>query len=160
MMSALCVIIMALGAAISIGDMASAMASSFLILFICIEFSLFHGFGTFLAAGILSFILLPTQTPFFYFALLYGWYPILKYCIEKRVKRRLPRFAIKFGICFVASVIEETLARMLLGYTKSTLIMVFYIVIQCVIYLLYDKCLDVLAINYVYKWRKHLFRSK
>ena len=83
MMSALCVIIMALGAAISIGDMASAMASSFLILFICIEFSLSHGFGTFLAAGILSFILLPTQTPFFYFALLYGWYPILKYCIEK-----------------------------------------------------------------------------
>ena len=131
-----------------------------MILFLCIEFSSLYGSGAFLASAILSFILLPSKTPFFYFALLYGWYPVLKHSIERKIKKPVLRVGTKAVVWMLASIVEEMLARALLGYTKSTLIMVCYIVIQFFIYILYDKCLNVLAVQYVFKWRKHLFRGK
>ena len=95
MMSALAIIIMAIGAILEIADLASAMFASLLIWFIQIEFSASYAVLSFAVSSLLSFLFLPSILPAFYFTLLYGWYPPLKYLLDTKIKQKQICFIVK-----------------------------------------------------------------
>ena len=158
-MSALAVVIMELGALLEIADLTGAMIASILIWFLQIEFSASIAISSFLVTSLLSFLILPSKLPFFYFTLLYGWYPPLKFFLEKRKVKQYLKTIIKFTVWLIAVTIEEILARNVLGYIQSAWLTAIIVGATFVSYLLYDILLTRIALIYQYKWRKHIFKG-
>ena len=159
MMSALAVVIMELGALLEIADLTGAMVASLLIWFLQIEFSTSIACGSFFVISLLSFILLPSKLPSFYFVLLYGWYPILKNKCDGARINRFTKLLIKIVTWSVAVTLEEILARNLLGYVQNIAMTGLIIGMTFLSYVLYDFMLTRIAIVYRYKWRKHIFKQ-
>jgi len=159
MLSALAIIIMELGALLEIADLTGAMLASLVIWFLQIEFSTSIAAGAFFVVSLLSFLLLPSKLPSFYFILLYGWYPLLKYKCDSAPLYRSVKWLIKVGAWILAVTLEEILARSILGYVQNALITGLIVIMTFLSYLLYDYMLTRIALIYRYKWRKHIFKS-
>ncbi len=158
MLSALAVVLLLIGATLEIADLASAMVASFLIWFIGIEFGLSYAFMSFCVTAGLSFLFLPVKLPAFYFILLYGWYPLIKLFLEKRIRPRPICIAVKSAFAVIAVILEELLARWLLGYVQTALVTILIVTVSLVLYVPYDILLSRLAVIYIKKWRNHIFR--
>ena len=159
MMSALAIIIMEIGVLLEIADLTSAMVASLLIWFLQIEFSTSVSISSFFVISVLSFVLLPSKLPCFYFVLLYGWYPIFKYQFKNRTLKKQVKITLKCIAWAVATVLQEILARNLLGYVQNRYVTATIIILVFITYFLYDIFLTKVAIIYYYKWRKHLFKN-
>ena len=159
MIAALAVVIMLVATFLEIADLASAMVASFLVWFIGVEFGLSNAFSCYAVTGVLSFLLLPSKLPAFYFVLLYGWYPPTKLMLHKKISTHWIRFIIKAFITVIAVILEEVLARNLLGYVQTHLMTAIIVLLSLFIYIPYDILLSKLAIVYIKKWRKHIFRQ-
>ena len=88
MLVALSVVIMALGSLIEVLDLTTAVLASFLCIYAVIEMGGAYPWMIWLASSILSLLLLPLKTPAIFYALFFGFYPILKEKFE-RLRRPL-----------------------------------------------------------------------
>ena len=157
--SAVSVVIMLIGAFLEIADLACAMAVSFLVWFIGIEFGISDSILCYGVISVSSFLLLPSKLPVFYFVLLYGWYPSIKLILHKKIKIEYIRLIIKSVIILVCVILEEFLARSLLGYVQTKQLTAIIVIVSIIIYIPYDMLLSKLAVLYIKKWRKHIFRQ-
>ena len=157
---ALSVTLMQIGVMLEIADMTCAMIAATLVWFVQMEFGGKYSLMVYTASALLGFLLLGVPYPAFYYLLLFGWYPIVKHIIDRKIRRKRIRILFKFPIFILAIILEEWLAQWLLGYTKN-LSLTLAITSLCVfMYLLYDILLTVFAIQYFSKWRKYVFKSK
>ena len=83
MLSALSVIILALGSVMEVLDITTAVAASLLCIYAVIEIGGAYPWGIWIVTSILSLLLLPVKTPAIFYALFAGFYPILKEKLEK-----------------------------------------------------------------------------
>lgn len=88
MLTALGVVLMALGSIIDVLDLSVAVLASMLCIYAVIEMGGFYPWALWGATSILSLILLPVKTPALFYAAFAGFYPIVKEKLEK-----LPRAA-------------------------------------------------------------------
>ena len=96
MLCALGVIFLALGAFIEVLDITTAVMASLLCVYAVIEMGGGYPWGVWIVTSILSLLLLPVKTPALFYALLAGFYPILKEKLE-RLKRPLA-FLLKLAV--------------------------------------------------------------
>ena len=162
MLSALGVVILGLGAVIEVLDITVAVLASLLVTYAVIEIGGPYPWLIWVVTSVIALLLLPLKTPVLFYALLAGYYPILKQKIEKKMAR-LPAWSLKLSI-FAASlaIMWATMwlfAPALLETTGGWVMIAITLVLGVVSFVLYDLCLSRLIIRYFAKWQNR-FRIK
>lgn len=162
MLSALGVVILGLGAIIEVLDISVAVIASLLVVYAVIEMGGPYPWLIWIVTSIVSLLLLPLKTPVLFYALLTGYYPIIKQKIERKMAR-LPAWALKMGVlAFSLLVIWAVMwlfAPALLETTGGWVMIAVTLVLGVFAFVLYDICLTRLITVYFVKLQKR-FRIK
>ena len=103
MLAALGVVLLYLGAVLQVLDISMAVVASLTCVIAVIEYGKGAPWAIYGVTSILALILLPIKAPAIYYALFFGFYPILKEKFEKQ--RKLICWVLKeivFNVCLVA----------------------------------------------------------
>ena len=161
MLCALSVIILALGSVIEVVDLSVAVIASLLCVWAVIEMGGMYPWLIWIVTSTLGMILLPLKTPALFYAVAFGFYPMIKELAEKRTQ-------------FVAWIIKlvtfhACLALMFFGLylffpavlegSMQPLILIGTYVLSLAVFIIYDIALSRLITLYVFKFRRR-FRLK
>jgi len=155
MLTALGVILMALGSIVDVLDLSVAVLASMLCIYAVIEMGSFYPWALWGATSILSLILLPVKTPALFYAAFAGFYPILKEKLE-----RLPRpvaWILKLAVFHLSLGLIVLVIRLFLPEQLTEEIPYFGLilyVISLVAFFLYDIALTRLITFYLIRLRK------
>ncbi len=155
-LTALGVVLMALGSVIDLIDLSVCALVSLFVVFAYIEIGTSYAWGVYLATSLLSLILLPSKLIFAEYVLVFGIYPLLKAMIE-----RLPRWTwLPIKLVFVNAIIWilVLVCELLLGVPfieGNTLIMKigFYLLVN-ITFVVYDIFITVMVRFYFDKLRR------
>ena len=157
MLCALGVVILGLGAVVEVLDISVAVIASLLVTYAVIEIGGPYPWLIWLVTSITALLLLPLKTPVLFYALLAGFYPILKQKIERRMAR-LPAWLLKFGVLALSLVLIWATAWLfaptLLETSGGWIMIAATLVLGILAFVLYDFCLSKLIIAYFAKWQK------
>ena len=161
MLSALGVIIMAIGAFIEVLDLSTAVLASMLCIYAVIEIRGSYPWMIWLVTSILSLILLPIKTPAVFYALFFGFYPILKEKLEKL--SRPVSWVLKLVVFHVSLGVIVLILRLFFPAALDMgriLWMPLVLYLSCVAcFVLYDYALSHMITFYLVKLR-HRFQIK
>lgn len=159
-LTALCVIFLLIGSLFQTLDLSAAGLGSIIVLIALIELGKSWAFGVYVSSSVLSLILLPNKSAAFIFALLVGFYPILKTPLNK-IK---PVF-----LSYLARIAFFNVALSLLIYLSTTFLPASddLIGFEIAIYLLgnltfiaYDFALERVAVTYIIRIKPMLFSKR
>ena len=161
MLSALGVIIMAVGAFVEVLDLSTAVLASMLCIYAVIEIMGSYPWMVWLVTSILGLILLPIKTPAVFYAMFFGFYPILKEKLERlsRILSWILKLAV-FHACIALMwgvfklFLPVALEEMGGGWMLASLY-----VMGLVCFVLYDIALTRLITFYIFRLRGR-FRIK
>lgn len=158
MLCALGVLILALGAVIEVVDMSVAVIASLLCVYAVIEIGGAYPWLIWIVTSIASLLLLPAKTPVVFYALLAGYYPILKEKIERLPK--LLAYVLKWGVATLASlaiygVSVLFMPSLLDGLDVWWLLLLFYVAL-ILVFFLYDIALTSLITFYIRRLQKRM----
>ena len=161
MLVALGVIFLGIGAIVDVLDISMAVIASLCVIIAIIEYGKGTPWMVYAAISVLSFLLLPSKLPSIFFALFFGFYPILKEKLER--KNPIIRWVLKeiiFNICLVAIMLIYFLLffqGLNLNVPLSLPWVIAIAVILCEgIFILYDIALTKMIVFYVIKLRNRL----
>lgn len=86
MLAALGVVFLAIGALIEVLDISMAVIASICVIIAVIEYSKGASWMVFGVTSLIAFIIVPSKLPVIFYALFFGFYPILKEFLERRNK--------------------------------------------------------------------------
>ncbi|MBR6029044.1 MAG: hypothetical protein IKP40_08130 [Clostridia bacterium] len=163
MMAALSLVFMLTGGVIPIATFAAPLFSGLLLLPVRVEFGRRAAWMTWLAAAALSILLgLDKEAAAFYFFV--GWYPIIKWDLDQRVRGKTARLLIKAAI-FTAAV-GAMYAVLLLIFGVETILLEFremglwmsllFAAMMIASLLIYDRLINPLLILYGQRLRPKL----
>ena len=162
MLCALGVIVLGLGAVIEVIDLTVAVIASLLTVYAIIEMGGAYPWLIWAVTSIIALLFLPLKTPVLFYALLTGYYPIIKQKIERRFAR-IPAWSIKFGVLAVSIGIIWGTAQLflpdLMESPNGWIAIVAALVLAVLAFVLYDICLTRLITLYFVRWQKR-FRIK
>ncbi len=162
MLSALGVVILGLGAVIEVLDISVAVIASLLVTYAVIEIGGAYPWLIWVVTSIIALLLLPLKTPVLFYALLTGYYPIIKQKIERRMAR-LPAWGVKLGVLTLSLLVIWAVmwlfAPTLLETTGGWVMIAATLVLGVFAFVLYDICLTRLITVYFVKLQKR-FRMK
>lgn len=159
----LSVVIMVLGGALQIATFAAPLFAGLLLLPVRVEFGTKAAWAAWAVTAALSFLLgLDKEAAFFY--LFVGWWPIVKWTLDMKLKRGGVRIALKlllftvlilamYGILFFAVGLPELREEL---QTASTWLMALFIIVAVVCLMLYDFLLQPLSMIYAVRVRPKL----
>ena len=162
MLSALGVVILGLGSVIEVLDLTFAMFASLLTVYAVIEIGGAYPWLIWIVTSTIALLLLPLKTPVLFYALLSGYYPILKQKIERKMAR-LPAWGLKLGVLAISLGVIWGVMKLFLpdlleggGGWIATATM---LVLSVAAFVLYDFALTKLITFYFVKLQKR-FRIK
>ena len=162
MLCALGVIILGLGALIEVLDITVAVIASLLTVYAVIEMGGAYPWLIWIVTSVVSFLVLPLQTPMLFYALLAGYYPIVKQKIERRMAR-VPAWTLKLSVLALSLAAIWGVIRLffpnLLEEPGGWIAIAVALVLAVVCFILYDICLTRLITLYFARWQKR-FRIK
>ncbi len=157
MLCALGVVILGLGAVIEVLDITVAVIASLLTVYAVIEIGGAYPWLIWAVTSIVALLLLPLKTPVLFYALLAGYYPILKQKIERKMAR-LPAWAIKMGVLAISLGVIWGVARLflpeLLEGSGGWIAIATLLGMAVLCFVLYDFCLTKLITLYFVKLQK------
>ena len=157
MLSALGVVILGLGAVIEVLDISVAVIASLLVTYAVIEIGGPYPLLIWVVTSTVALLILPLKTPVLFYALLAGYYPIVKQKIEQKMAR-LPAWALKFGVLAASLLVMWAVmwlfAPALLETAGGWVMVAVTVVLGILAFILYDICLTRLIIRYFAKWQK------
>ena len=162
MLAALSVVLLYVGAVIQVMDIAMAALASFAVILAVVEYGKSAPWAIYGVTSVLSLILLPSKAPAAFYALFFGFYPILKEKFEKRNK--LVCWVLKeivFNICFVLMMLA-TLFFFTTGENEliNPITIAATVVLGEAVFVLYDIALTRLISFYVFNLRDRLRINK
>ena len=165
-------VLLILGGVFEILDMTSAAIASLAILISYLEFGAKSALSVYAASSVISLILFPLATSTIYYVLVLGFFPILKFVVDKKLKKfKLLPMVIKFAVfnagCAAILILfskiygfETVLAEFELGIITGESVIITIFVMLNVFFLMYDMLLNSLAVIYVKALRKRIFGGK
>ncbi len=157
MLCALGVVILGLGSLIEVLDLTVSVIASLLTVYAVIEIGGVHPWLIWVVTSIVALLMLPLKTPVLFYALLTGFYPILKQKIERRMAR-LPAWALKMGVLAISIGVIWGVMRLflpeLLENSGGWIVAVGTLVVGVAAFVLYDICLTKLITLYFVKLQK------
>ena len=154
MLCALSVVIMLCGSVIEVMDLSVAAICSFLIIYSIYELGGAYPTLIFLCSSTLGIILLPNKLPALYYALFFGWYPMLKRWLDSLPS--LLSWVLKLVVCAASlSLILLTSALFvpaeeLIGASMLTYALCLFV------FVLYDVALGRITRTYLGRFRARL----
>ena len=152
--SALCIALMFLGSILPFFQYTIPAITGVLILFVMIETSVSWAIMSFTTVSVLSMLICPDKEPVLLFVLILGYYPILKFYIEK-IKIKFFWMPLKLLLFNAAAILYFTIATKVLkvpiekfqafGFSVAWIILI----IGNVTFFLYDFALRGVAIKYL-----------
>ena len=162
MLSALGVVMLGLGSLVEVLDLTFAVIASLLTVYAVIEIGGAYPWLIWIVTSVVALLILPLKTPVLFYALLTGYYPILKQKIERRMAR-VPAWAFKMSVFAISlAVIVAVMwlfAPTLLETTGGWIVIATTVVLAVLSFILYDICLTKLITIYFVKFQKR-FRIK
>ena len=162
MLSALGVVMLGLGSLVEVLDLTFAVIASLLIVYAVIEIGGAYPWLIWIVTSTVALLLLPLKTPVLFYALLTGYYPILKQKIERRMAR-LPAWTFKMSVFAVSLALIVAVmwlfAPTLLETTGGWIVIATTVVLAVLSFIFYDICLTKLITIYFLKLQKR-FRIK
>lgn len=161
--AALEVVLMLAAGLIRVGTYAVPCLAGLLTVAVVIEYRCKWALGVYVTASVLSFFLTADKEAALLFVLLFGYYPILKNVIERRITARFPRWLLKFAVFNAAAIASFYIAALLLGVPASeyTLFGVYlphvFLLAGNVFFVLYDLSVNVFVRFYVQRLRRVIF---
>lgn len=161
MLCALGVVLLALGSLIDVIDLTTAVIASLLCTYAVIELGGAYPWGIWAVTSLVAFLLLPIKTPALFYALFFGFYPMLKMKAEKR--NRVLEWGIKLCTFHLSAILLALFANLffpslLEGLEHLWMILLLYAV-ALLAFILYDICLTRLITLYLVRLRTR-FRIK
>ncbi len=157
MLCALGVVILGLGSLIEVLDLTVSVIASLLTVYAVIEIGGAYPWLIWVVTSIVALLMLPLKTPVLFYALLTGFYPILKQKIERRMAR-LPAWALKMGVFAISIGVIWGVMRLflpeLLENSGGWIVAVGTLVVGVAAFVLYDICLTKLITVYFVKLQK------
>ena len=157
MLCALGVVILGLGAVVEVFDISVAVIASLLVTYAVIEIGGPYPWLIWVVTSTIALLLLPLKTPVLFYALLTGYYPIVKQRIERKMAR-VPAWLLKFGVLalslIVIWVVMWLFAPTLLETTGGWVMIAATLLLGIFAFVLYDVCLTRLIAAYFVKWQK------
>jgi hypothetical protein len=159
MLSALGVVLLYIGSLVEALDLSAAVLASLACIIAVIEYGKGAPWAVYGVTAVLSLILLPVKTPAAFYAIFFGFYPILKEKIERRP--RLLQWVIKEAI-FNVSLVIMGFAVYFLSTTGDNLLLENPLIIAATVvmaelaFVLYDIALTRLISFYIIKLRNRL----
>ena len=159
MLSALGVVLLYIGSIVEVLDLSAAVLASLACIIAVIEYGKGAPWAVYGVTSVLALILLPVKTPAAFYAIFFGFYPILKEKIERRP--RLVRWVIKeaiFNVCLVVMgfalyFLSTTGDNLLL---ENPLLIAATVVMAELAFVLYDIALTRVITFYIIKLRGRL----
>lgn len=148
---------------IRVGTYAFPCLAGLLTIAIVIEYKCKWAFGVFAVSALLSFFLAGDKEAVVLFIAFFGYYPILKNILERKIKAAFLCYVIKFFIFNAAAVASFYVAMLLLSVPASeyTVFGVYvphiFLIAGNLFFLLYDFAINVYVKFYVQRLRKILF---
>lgn len=157
--SALCFILMYLGAAAVVFDLCAVTVSALVIIFAVIEIGGMYPWLIWAVSGTLCLLLLPDKYAALEFALYGGIYPILKALIEKLP--RLLSWAVKICYFNAAFTLSAVIAKYIFGISDIGFeLKIVSFALANVFFILSDICFTLLISSYYTKLRPRLRLGK
>ncbi|MCL2055489.1 MAG: hypothetical protein FWG90_13805 [Oscillospiraceae bacterium] len=166
--SSLCLLLMFLTAVFPVLALALPIFSGMLIAMVAIEINVPWGFVTYAAVAVLSIFVTPDKQAAIFFIFFFGYYPVLKLELEKRLKKlRVIRWVLKFAAFNAAIVSSYYLIINIFGamdffaefgFTGKYLI-AGLLGFGNIVFILYDSTLSLMIITYI-KWFRPTFLKK
>ncbi len=164
--SALGLALMMLTSLLPIGTYAFPCFAGIFTAAIVVEYGYKLAFGVFLVISILSTFLAGDKEAVLYFIALFGYYPILKGAIEKKLINKAFQYILKFAI-FNAAAVGSFYAAMFLLSISADEYTIFgmylplvFLAVGNIFFLFYDKAVTVFVGQYVVKIRDKFFSKK
>ena len=158
MLTALGVIFLGIGALLEVLDISMAVIASLCVIIAVIEYGKGTPWMVYAAISILSFLLIPNKLPAVFFALFFGFYPILKGMLEARPK--IVCWVLK-ELIFNASLAVIMIIYVFIFFPGVTDVpiplhwLIIAAVVLCeIVFVLYDIALTKMMSFYVIKLRK------
>ena len=157
MLCALGVVMLGLGSIIEVLDLTFAIFTSLLTVYAVIEIGGFYPWMIWIVTSVVALLLLPLKTPVLFYALLSGYYPILKQKIERKMAR-LPAWGLKFCVLAISigaiwGVSKLFLPDLLEG-PGSWFATASMLVLAIIAFVLYDFALTKLITLYLVRFQK------
>lgn len=139
---------------------AAPAVASVVMLFAVLELGKGWAFGVYTAASILAVLLIPSKEAAVLFAVFFGYYPILKAILEKRIHNRALDWIIKIVLFLVVMSISYFLMIRFMGiefeeidrYGKAAVPLL--LAFGAVAFVGYDFCLTLFVGEYLRRWQK------
>lgn len=155
-LSALGVMLLALGSLIQVLDLSTAVLASLLTVFAVIELRGKYPYLIYAVTGLLSLLLLPTKTAALVYVLFAGYYPMVKAAAEGHLARPVA-WAVKIPVFCVGLVSAAALAVFLLtGGIAPLLAGWYWLLLGVPVFVVYDIALTRLISAYLLRWRARL----
>ena len=152
MLSALCCAIMLVGSIIDVMDLSTAAIASFAVTFAILELGSAYPTLIFSSVSLLGMLLLPSKLPAVYFILFFGWYPIVKFPLEKL--RSWLSWLLKCAICSL-SVTVILLVSVFFAGAEDLITLNAWVYLVCVpVFVLYDVALTRVTRTYLRFWKQ------
>ncbi|MDD5795959.1 MAG: hypothetical protein PUD24_03380 [Oscillospiraceae bacterium] len=161
--SALSLVLMMLTTVIPVGTYALPIISGALLSAIVIEFNAKWALAVYFAVSVLSFLLSGDKEAVLYFAMFFGFYPIIKSYFE-RLKSKVLQWILKyaaFNLCMIGAFFIGTY---LLGVPLESYkifgwnLPIVFLLIGDIAFVFYDRCVTLVILNYINYWRKKLIK--
>ncbi len=157
--TALSVVIMFIGSVIETLDMTVSAIASFVTLLAVIELRSYYPVLIYIASSVLGLLVLPNKYGVLIYCLFYGFYPMLKIKLERKIKARPLLFFVKLLIFAASQSATELLWLFVFanGASDGTLpIIIATVSLALVTFVIFDFALSYLAAAYMLKWRKYI----
>jgi hypothetical protein len=152
-LSALGVILLALGSLVGVLDLSTAALASFLTVFAVIELKGKYPYLIYVVTGALALLLLPTKTSALVYLFFAGYYPMVKAAAEKHLGRVLS-WVVKLAVFCVGAVAAAMLAVFLMTGSLALLRSMWYLLpLGAVVFVVYDIAMTRLISAYLSRWR-------
>lgn len=161
MLCALGVVILALGSLVEVVDLTVAVLASFLCIWAVIEMGGFYPWMIWIVTSVVAFLILPLKTPALFYAIAFGFYPIIKEKAEK--KSTVLSWAIKIITFHVSMALILIgfwiLAPSILEGNLKVLVMIGFYLACLAVFIMYDIALTRVITFYLRRLR-YRFRIK
>ena len=113
--------------------------------------------------SVLSFLLSGDKEAVMYFIMFFGFYPIIKSSFEK-IKSKVLQWILKYALFNVCMISAFYIGIYILGVPIDSFeifgynLPLVFLLIGNFAFVLYDKCVTVVVINYITKWRNKLIK--
>lgn len=164
--AALETVLMLLTGLVRVGTYAVPCLAGMLTVAVVLEYGCKWAFGVYGVAAVLSFFVSGDKEAVVLFALLFGYYPILKNILERHISNRIILWIVKYALFNAAAVGSFFIATLLLAVPAEefTLFGVYvpyvFLLIGNVFFLLYDWSIGVFVQFYVQRLRGAMFGKK